>query len=171
MKFGDLKNHFPNADVVNTDTGFDRSYGSYPYGDYITNNERLIFPITKEDNQLPKKERVLALPVSSNTVQVISFDKLEENNNVLITSIGPKTILIYGEKDKNFMNAVIINSIDSDKYTYDKSKYPYVISHENGSMFDIFGRSTSTTINLEVTDNYIGYYFSFPAFFDVVIVL
>lgn len=171
MEFGDLKTHFPNANVLNKDTGFDRSYGSYPYGDYITNNDRLIFPVNFEDNKLPKKERVLAIPVSEIAVQIVSFDILESNNNVMVTTIDTKTVLIYGEKDKNFMNAVIINDSDADKYTYNKSKYPYIISHENGNSFDIFGRSTSSEADLEVKDNYIGYFFSFPAFFDKVIIL
>ena len=35
---------YPNADVMNTSTGFNRNYGSYPYGDYRSST-RLIFPV------------------------------------------------------------------------------------------------------------------------------
>ncbi len=54
---------YPNAEVMNTNTGFNRSYGFYPYGDYKT-SQSLIFPVKYDDDRLHPKERVHALIVN-----------------------------------------------------------------------------------------------------------
>ncbi|MFT6807329.1 MAG: hypothetical protein ACJA01_000549 [Saprospiraceae bacterium] len=36
---------YPESQVLNTDTGFDRDYKIYPYNDYRTNNDNIIFPV------------------------------------------------------------------------------------------------------------------------------
>jgi len=170
MKFSDLRQYYPNADVVNEFTGFDRAYGSYPYGDYLTNNDRLIFPVTNQDDRLPKKERVLAIP-SDSTAYIVSFDALDSNENVIVTNMADKTVLIFGDKQRNYINAIEISSNDADSFIYSSAGYPNVLLHEDGRTFDIFGRSTDGGEDLTIANNYIGYYFSFPAFFDEVIIV
>jgi hypothetical protein len=44
--------------VMSDNTGIDRNYAEYPYGDYKTNNDFLIYPIQFDDNRLSRKERV-----------------------------------------------------------------------------------------------------------------
>lgn len=57
-----LKNGIIN--LLSDNTGFDRNYSFYPYGDYKTNHERLSFPLTYEDNRIPNKERVMAVIIN-----------------------------------------------------------------------------------------------------------
>ncbi len=52
-----LKKLYPEAQVMNTNTGHSRNYGSYPYGDYKTSSS-LIFPIKYTDDRLDPKDRV-----------------------------------------------------------------------------------------------------------------
>lgn len=52
------KSMYPNTKVVSTDTGSQRNYGQYPYGEHKT-NRNLIFPANNKDNRLHVKERVL----------------------------------------------------------------------------------------------------------------
>jgi len=65
---------FPNSEIVTTETGFQRDYTDYPYGDYRT-NEQLIFPVSNLDKRLSLKERVLGVIVNgkAKTYRLQSF--------------------------------------------------------------------------------------------------
>ena len=71
--FETMKKFYPKGLVLNTETGFNRSYGRYPYGDYKINDERLVFPISKEDRRLDLKERTLGVLLPSGDKRVYSF--------------------------------------------------------------------------------------------------
>ncbi len=60
MNWSTFKKMYPDADVMNTNTGFNRSYEFYPYGNYKT-DKSLIFPVKYSDNRLHPKERVHAV--------------------------------------------------------------------------------------------------------------
>ncbi|MDX1409788.1 MAG: DUF3179 domain-containing (seleno)protein, partial [Saprospiraceae bacterium] len=49
---------YPGADVLSPDTGFDRDYTVYPYGDYKEDDRLIGLPVAYEDDRLPAKERV-----------------------------------------------------------------------------------------------------------------
>ncbi len=49
---------FPQSQVLTPQTGFNRDYTRYPYGDYMTNDDFLIFPLEYDDTRLGRKERV-----------------------------------------------------------------------------------------------------------------
>lgn len=55
---------YPTESVLSAETGFNRNYGNYPYGDYRTNHEQLIFPITYDDDRLDRKERVYGVVIN-----------------------------------------------------------------------------------------------------------
>ncbi|MEO0897516.1 MAG: DUF3179 domain-containing protein [Bacteroidota bacterium] len=54
-------NLYPNSIVLTPETGFNRNYQQYPYGDYRTNDNNIIFPLEYDDQRLPRKERVHAV--------------------------------------------------------------------------------------------------------------
>ena len=47
--------------VLSGQTGSDRYYGDYPYGDYRTNNGSLPYPVDVDDDRLRRKERVFGM--------------------------------------------------------------------------------------------------------------
>ena len=55
LSFKMLKERWPYAEVLSTDTGYNRNYAFYPYGDYDNNNS-LYFPISIKDSRFPPKE-------------------------------------------------------------------------------------------------------------------
>ena len=57
-----LKKH-PNTKVLSTDTGFSRSYGRSPYGDY-DNNTETYFPVSARSRAYHPKERVLGITIN-----------------------------------------------------------------------------------------------------------
>jgi hypothetical protein len=64
------------TEILSENTGYDRDYNFYPYGNYKSSSN-LIFPITFTDDRLHPKERVLAL-VLNNKAKVYT---LEDFNN------------------------------------------------------------------------------------------
>ena len=55
--------HFSNTPLLmSTNTGIDRDYTKYPYGDYRT-SELIAYPLAFEDDRLPRKERVFCVIV------------------------------------------------------------------------------------------------------------
>lgn len=59
--WGTWKKMYPQSRVLDTDTGFSRDYGRYPYGSYKTNNDFFIFQVNPKNDALPSKERVYAI--------------------------------------------------------------------------------------------------------------
>lgn len=62
--WGLWKNAYPETQILSTETGFDRRYGSYPYGDYKTNNDFMLATLDYDDDRLTRKERVFAIIVN-----------------------------------------------------------------------------------------------------------
>ena len=58
---GVAKSMAPSAQILSFDTGFDRNYAQYPYGDYRENQDLLLYPNEFKDNRLPAKEKVFLL--------------------------------------------------------------------------------------------------------------
>ena len=55
VSFKTLKEKWPNAEVLSTNTGYNRDYTFYPYGDY-NSNDSILFPISIKDSRFPAKE-------------------------------------------------------------------------------------------------------------------
>ncbi len=62
--------------VISEDTGVDREYTVYPYNDYKSNHDNLIYPIQYDDDRLPRKERVLGI-ISNGKAKVYRFESFE----------------------------------------------------------------------------------------------
>ena len=69
------KRLFDDPPVLSFDTGFGRSYGIYPYGDYRENHDNFLFPLLREDDRVPAKERVHVV-VINNKARVYRFSSL-----------------------------------------------------------------------------------------------
>jgi len=63
-------------DVLSLETGFQRDYDFYPYGNYKTNNENIGYPLTYTDNRIPAKERVYSILINgrSKVYRFIDFN-------------------------------------------------------------------------------------------------
>lgn len=57
------KKMYPNSKVVSSNTGYNRSYGNYPYGGYKV-SKQLLFPISNTDNRIDLKQRVLGVIIN-----------------------------------------------------------------------------------------------------------
>src|SRR5918994_1110018 len=79
LSWGELRRLHPGAGVLSRDTGFDRAYGSSPYGGYDRDPQSRPFLLEGEpDRSLPPKERVAAI-TSAQSAVVYPFSRLRRD--------------------------------------------------------------------------------------------
>ena len=76
ISFSELKEGYPGAQVLSKDTGYRRSYGDSPYGNYETNNS-LYFPVSSSDDAFHKKELFHIVNVGEKSVGFMRTDLIE----------------------------------------------------------------------------------------------
>ena len=134
------KEMFPNSQVLTTDTGKNRNYGTYPYGSYRTSGN-LNFPISISDNRLHIKERVLGVLVNGKA-KAYQFEKFEGNDiSVIEDTFEGKDLVIVGSEDKNFLVAFERDFNGSLRtFTPLQNELPAVMQDEVGNKYDFFGK-------------------------------
>lgn len=168
------KTLFPNSSVVTTETGFNRNYENYPYGNYKTNNFNLLFPVSPRDERLLAKERVLAIIVVAKA-KVYRFDEFANGTRILGDTFNGREIIIVGNKEMNFMMA-FGNSLNGEIKTFTAENDPNkmnVFSDAVGNKYDLFGQvieGPDTGSSLVKVNSFMAYWFSIGAFYPTAII-
>ncbi len=162
------KKMYPASKVVSKNTGYSRSYGSYPYGAY-RENESLIFPVSNADNRLHAKERVLAI-FKDEKARAFTFDALTENNNIILDNLSGKKIIVTGSQEDNLMVAFQTVTEDGTQLSFQviENKLPEILTDSEGNTWNVFGRAVSGPRKgerLKTVTRMMGYWFSFAAFY------
>jgi hypothetical protein len=160
------KKLFPDSKVVGTDTGHQRTYFEYPYGNYKTNNAYLIFPSDALTQDIPVKERVHAIIVA-NFAKVYRFNKFE-NGKVIKDIIKTKDYIIVGNKDFIVSFELDENTSNLD-FTYDFNDTEIILTDNEGNKWNIFGEALSGprqgTFLKAAKTSMMAYYFSIENFY------
>ena len=160
------KSMYPNSKVLTTNTGFNRQYGSYPYGNYRT-SQSLLFPVSEDDNRLHPKERVLGV-IADGKAKVYTFETFATSAVIEDTFKG-FDLIIAGSKQDNYIVAFQRTFSDLNFSPYSNSENTNIIMKDNeGNVWDIFGEAISGPRTGEVLKNvpsFIGYWFSWAAFY------
>jgi Protein of unknown function (DUF3179) len=162
------KEMFPNSKVLSTGTGFNRNYTSYPYGDYRTNHNSLLFSIEPDDNRIPRKERVLGI-IKDGRAKVYRFTSLTASNGIINDVFGGESLIIAGDAQKNiivaFERKLPDNSIPV--FTLDNSGAG-LLKDQFGNTWDAFGVAVSGPLSgqkLKSPVFIIGYWMAFGSFY------
>ncbi len=161
---------YPNSDVVTTSTGFNRDYDDYPYGNYKTENS-LNFPISKEDNRLHKKERVLGVIVG-NTVRTYRFNSFAtERINIITDELAGEDLIIIGSDEDQILMAYKNKLTDGTVLDFTAVQDGGIIIAEDadGNKLNVFGEIVDgphKNKNLEHVSTYLGYWFSWGTFYN-----
>jgi len=163
------KEMYPSTTVISQETGHNRNYGRYPYGNYRTAHDYLIFPVANEDDRFPNKERVLGI-LHSGSVRVYSFSSLGDKVSVILDELNGEDLVIIGNQEDNFMVAFINDPGDGFTLSFSpvQGQYPVVMTDGEGNLWDVNGRAVSgprKDTRLEAPPSFIGYWFSFAAFY------
>jgi hypothetical protein len=166
---------FPNSTTVTTNTGFSRSYGVYPYGDYKTNNEKLLFPVSPMDERIPAKERVLAI-IDDKKAKVYRFKDFASGSQMIIDEFHGNEILIVGNEDMNFIVAYEnnLNGVKQDfELAANTNNNAILFSDTKGNKYDVFGQvieGPNTGSGLRKMSSFMAYWFSIGAFYPNAII-
>lgn len=160
------KTLYPDAKVVSENTGFSRSYGVSPYGDYNTNNNSFLFPVAIKDPRLPSKERVHTI-IDGEQAKVYRFDSFT-SGNLIIDSFEGSRYLIAGNED--FMVSFLLDSaaMENVSFTYDYNNSEVLFTDSDGNEWSIFGEAISGPKKgqfLTPSSSFMAFWFSIPAFY------
>jgi len=159
------KKAYPMSQIMNTNTGFSRNYSNYPYGDYRTNHDNLIFPVSNLDETLPAKERVLAI-IDGNTSKVYSI-KLFGEGRIIEDKIDGEMVVIIGSEKDNFI--VAFKKDELSNLTFVKDQLPVIAEDQDGNQIRIDGTTTGSNSieNLESLNSFMSYFFALGSFYEL----
>lgn len=159
------KTLYPNTQVLNTQTGFNRSYGTSPYGDYATNNSRFIFNPEITNSALPNKERVYAI-IDDNKSKVYQFSTFKDGAAIKDTFNG-ENYLIVGNND--LIYGFKLSSVyDNLTFEYDFTDSEVFFNDNEGNKWSVFGKAIEgprTGETLTEAKSVMSYWFAIAAFY------
>ncbi len=165
---GTLKKFYPEAQVLSNVTYIyePEQYNIYPYGDYRSNNDNLLFPVSPDDRRLPRKERVL-VAIATQEKRAYRFTTFINNIQVINDKLGFESIVVAGSNGLDFIVAYLkpnptINMKNTSK------PYPNIMEDDKGNVYDLFGNVTegpAKGTKLTAVKSYIAYWFAAGAIF------
>lgn len=160
---------FPDSKVLSRQTGFDRPYGEYPYGDYKTAQTRLFFPVVPVDQRIPLKERVLGIQIDEKA-RVYRLGAFGDSISVFHDRFQDKRLVVAGSRAQNWGVAYGRQLPDGTLLDFFPSSqgFPAIMEDGEGNTWDIFGSALAGPRkgqNLPFYPALMGYWLSFSSFF------
>lgn len=170
--WGTWKEMYPNTRVVSTNTGHNRNYQRFPYGDYKVNNNSIFFPISINDGRLPAKERVLTL-FGEDIAKSYSIELFSNQNRLIEDEFMGEGLVVVGNKAKNFIVSYKTRLNDGTELDFEILQHgANILQDQEGNTWDIIGRATTGPRQGEILDSFermIGYWFSFAPFYETLL--
>ena len=136
------KEAYPNGKVLSGITGFDLNYSIFPYGDYRTNNNNILFPIEREDDRLERKARTHGIFYTQNLV-VFPISAFSDEGTVINSTYSGEDVVVAGiAKD---VLVVSYSRTLSDGTTLEFSStdepLPAIMEDDEGTVWSVFGEA------------------------------
>lgn len=172
MTWGKWKTLFPDSEVMNQNTGFNRPYGTYPYGDYQTDTTQIFFNLPLDIDSLktiyPLKEKVLGVKVNS-VVKGYGLDNFVDEEFSLVTDeLDGRPIIVIGSATHNFMVAYSALSASGNLLTFSiqTTNNQVLLTDNEGGQWTIFGESVENpNVKLGRLESNIAYFFTWATFY------
>lgn len=163
--WGTWKTLYPNSQILNIQTGFSRTYGTSPYGDYATNNNRFIFRPDITNNALPNKQRVFAI-IDDDESKVYQFSDFE-NGKVIRDTFNGVDYLIVG--NENIINGFKLEGdLANLTFEYNFNNSEAFFNDNEGNIWSVFGHAIGgPRLNQSLTPakSVLSYWFAIAAFY------
>jgi hypothetical protein len=160
---------YPDSWVLTRNTGHQRNYNLYPYGNYFR-DENLLFPVSNLDNRLHPKERVIGVrsATASKVYQLAGFGLTTQTIN---EQFDGQPIVIVGNSVGNFAAIFGREMLDGTVLTFSplEDQFPSVMQDNEGTHWDLFGTAISgprVGTQLTTTNSYTAMWFAWATFFD-----
>jgi hypothetical protein len=171
MTWGAWKKAFPNSLVLNTNTGYQRDYEKYLYGeDYSDDNSRILFPVYQSDERLDAKTLIHGIHSESNS-KVYPVDGFDSNIEVLNDEFEGKKILVAGSSRSKLAVSYSRTLSDGTVAVFESSQnaLPVIATDLEGNTWNVFGEAINGPRKgekLEPTGGYNAYWFAWSDFFN-----
>jgi len=173
------KNTFPDAQVLSSNTGYNRNYSQYLYGkEYLEENSKPLFPIHAESDKVlggrPFKERVYGIfekDTDIETAQLETFviDEFGDGINLKRILVGGTNYIVAGSTNLDFAVAFEKELAGNElEFKAVQDNLPIIMEDQEGNQWDIFGYAVEGPRKgqrLEPALAYYGYWFAFGDFF------
>lgn len=168
---GTLKKMYPDVKVIGSNTGYNRSYGYFPYGDYKTNHSYFLFPVSRKDDRVPNKERVHGI-LTDIDLMVFRFTEQMSNNQLHQFRLSGQDYVLVGNKTDNFIISFFSNTIQGEKLEFSalQNEYPLILIDDEGNKWDVFGvaqEGPRKGEHLKPANSFMGYWFAWAAFYSM----
>jgi len=157
----------PGSLIMSTNTGYQRDYNNYPYGDYKV-SDNLLFTVNNNDTRLHKKERVHGIS-SENSAIAYPINSFDGEITIMNHEINNEKIVVAISKTFNFAISFKRKLDDGTELEFTKvtNKLPIIMTDQFGNEWDLFGRSVSgprSGAELGKLTSYNAYWFAWAAF-------
>ena len=178
MNWKTWKRLFPTSSVLNLNTGFNRPYSTYPYGDYREDSTKVFFdlPINTDSlNQiLSLKEKILGVIVGEGGQVVKGYhSKLfsDDGFSIIEEEVNGEPILVIGSQAYRLMMAYSRKTIDGKILNFGaaEDENSLLLIDNEGNYWDIFGQSIENpNLQLEQVPTNIAYWFAWATFYPAI---
>lgn len=156
---------YPESEVLSLETGFNRSYGVYPYGVYKEHDDYFIFHAYPSNEALPNKQRVFAL-IHNEQSKVFEFESFSEGEAVKI-QMGGTNFVVAG--NENVAVAFELKNSESQlDFEYVENRSETFFRDNLGNTYSITGRITEGPDrgkSLKIATYVTSYWFAVAAFY------
>jgi hypothetical protein len=163
--WGTWKELYPSSKVLSLDTGFERNYDVYPYGNYKTNHSYFLYTANPSNKALPNKERIYAV-IDENVSKVYQFSSFNGGKAVRDTFNGKEYLVVGNE---NLITAFEISLDYSDlTFEYDFNDSVTFFKDNEGNEWNVFGEAIEGQRKgetLKSTKSVVSFWFAIAAFY------
>ena len=161
--FGTFRETYPDGQVLNLDTGFERDYGDYPYGRYLQ-HDKLLFPVSRQDDRLPLKERTLGVILNKDDQRVYRFNHEGEASLIMDTLEGVSLWIIRDQ----LHNYLVAFQDDGRTLKLIPDQFPTILQDGAGNTYNFIGDVITNITDvkaLKLPTQFMGYWFSWGTFY------
>lgn len=138
------KDAYPNGKVLSGITGFDLNYTIFPYGDYRTNNNNILFPIEREDDRLERKARTHGIFYSQNLV-VFPISAFSDEGTVINSTYSGEDVVVAGMAKDELVVSYSRSLEDGTTLEFSQTDEPLpaIMQDDEGTVWSVFGEALS----------------------------
>lgn len=173
--WGTWKRIFPKSKVLNKETGYDRDYSNYAYGNSVADGgSASLFPIKNPDDRLDKFEivhGVIASPTADEDAVVKAYAIKDFGDSILVINdiLNEDEVVVVGSTAHHFAVSYY-GELDGKSLVFEavQDSLPIILKDQEGNRWDLFGQAVSgPRMGQKLTPirSYSGYWFAWADFF------
>lgn len=169
------KKMYPESEVVSLNTGFDRPYDIFPYGNYKV-DPFLLFPIRIDDTRLPRKQRVHGIVTDrfEPAAKTYPFTLFSDGARAINDVANGEPVVVAGMLANDIYISYSRVTADGTTLMFETSTespdiYPFDLIDQEGTVWNLLGEAIAGPREgekLTPTTSYNGYWFAWGTFFS-----